>query len=207
MNAIRYVTPFVYEKGKVALEAVGKHFFKKHLFTLIGSYMGGPTAVAVQIVFPFVSGKAQEVALQVLQGSRAPSMVDCVQDLCTKQEKFFKSFVVLINSSPQELVILHAGHFLKKGSLKCICDFLSQIAGTTVGDTLYIAAAPTVLPSVSPLTSSRGQTLVHLGMAAAQRGISWYSADEKPKVEEIELEDFDDFVIVDGDEIPKDDKM
>lgn len=173
--------PFMVDNGKVMLQAVTTEAVKKQLAALIGYYMGGPAAIALEFTFPYLSDTVQKVAA-------GASCTSLVQDYYSAQTDFKQSITVLINRSAKELVVLHAGYYAKKMSLDWVCQTVSQLSKESLGKWLAVAVTPIVAPSVSPLTSNAARSLVKVATIVGQQAIT--SLQAKSDKEEVELTDF-----------------
>jgi hypothetical protein len=150
-------------------------------FEVLSVCAGNPVATAVQITFPYI-GRVKEVAVDVLNGD-GDLVQECFQEHFKKsQKKFMRSVTVVLNSSPNDLAVLYIGNKMKKDTLKSICALLSRLTKANIGQTLFVATAPVVAPSVLPIAFSAA-TAFRLAAAAALPNEN----------QEVELDDFKEF--------------
>jgi hypothetical protein len=116
------------------------------------------------------------------------------------------------------LAISHATYFLKQSSLEYVCGKVGKISHSYFGSIAYGVTAPIIAPSVSPLTTARGNVLLKCALHTGQKALSLLNQETGEK-EGIELDDLsfaviefdskeeeasdDEFVLVDENEILK----
>lgn len=157
--------------------SVGKRLSRdvaeKTFYEVLSAAAGKPVATAVQITFPYID-KVKEVAQDVLNGD-----YDFVQERLQKsQKKLMKSVTVVLNSSPNDLAILYIGNKIKKIPLKSICALLSSLTQASVGQTLFVATAPVIAPSVLPVAFTAATAFRLAAAAALPNGDQEFELDD-----------------------------
>lgn len=168
------------ETGTAVLQSIQSRLLRESKFAFLSFVTGEGVVKWVRVALPFMNSTTAKVAKLAAQGD----IQTLAKDFRSSQQRYLREVTHNLNRDPKEVVVLHADHYLRRGTVHAATGILKNIS-SFAGDLVCVAALPIIAPS--PITSF---TLYTAGKLAVGWAATRLLRDPNEDPDLVELDDF-----------------